>query len=196
MCEPTTIAAASFALTAASTVSGVIGEQQAAKQQAKYNAQQTENYRQAERDNLARANLQQSQLTQQAGQKINQNNLEARKAIATARVSAGEAGVTGLSLGALLRDLSGQQAGYNDSVMANTENAYAQVEQDKRNIQTQTRSDINSLKPVQRPDYLGAAFKIGGAVNSYYNPDTSKDDIKAIAKALKQRNSGVNIQGN
>ena len=167
MCEPT---AAMLVLNVASTVAGVYGQQQQAKAQNAYNDQQAKNAMAAYRANLEQTNLMQSQEHAAATQKVNENNRAAEAAKATALVSAGESGISGLSVDALLANLSGEQARYNESVNQNYENASMAIDNQRTNAQVNAASQINSLKTPQSPDYLGAALRIGQAVYDYKNP--------------------------
>ena len=166
MCEPTTL----LALSVASTVAGVYGQQQQAKAQNAYNNQQAKNTMEAYRANLAQTNLMQSQEHAAATQKINENNRAAEAAKAKALVSAGESGISGLSVDTLLADLSGDQARYNESVNQNYQNASMAIDNQRTNAQVNAASQINSLKTPQSPDYLGAALRIGQATYDYQNP--------------------------
>lgn len=167
MCEPTT---ALLALSVASTVAGVYGQQQQVKAQNAYNDQQAKNTMEAYRANLAQTNLTQSQEQAAATQKINENNRAAEAAKAKALVSAGESGISGLSVDALLADLSGEQARYNESVNQNYQNASMAIDNQRKNAQINAASQINQLKTPQSPDYLGAALRIGQAAYDYKNP--------------------------
>lgn len=174
MCEPTTIALASFALTAASTVTSVIAQQQhatdTANAQNAYNRQVEQNQLIARNQNLVGLDTERATALEDTREQINRNTMAARRAMATARVSAGEAGVSGLSVDALLRDLSGQ-AGYDNATA--TENYLRQADDinfRRENAQNEAVSAVNSVRQpqIQNPDYLGAALRIGqGAINSY-----------------------------
>ena len=159
-----------LALSIASTVAGVYGQQQQVKAQNAYNDQQAKNTMEAYRANLAQTNLMQSQEHAAATQKVNENNRAAEAAKAKALVSAGESGISGLSVDALLADLSGEQARYNDSVNQNYENASMSIDNQRKNAQITAASQINQLKTPQSPDYLGAALRIGQDVYDYKNP--------------------------
>ena len=162
--------AAMFVLNVASTVAGVEGQRQQAKAQNAYNEQQAKNAMEAYRANLEQTNLMQSQEHAAATQKVNENNRAAEAAKATARVSAGESGISGLSVDTLLADLSGEQARYNESVNQNYQNASMALDNQRTNAQVNAASQINSLKTPQSPDYLGAALRIGQATYDYKHP--------------------------
>lgn len=163
MCNP-------LALSVASTVVGVYGQQQQVKAQNAYNDQQAKNAMEAYRANIAQTNLMQSQEHAAATQKVNENNRAAEAAQAKALVSAGESGISGLSVDALLANLSGEQARYNDSVNQNYESASMAIGNQRKNAQINASSQINQLKTPQSPDYLGASLRIGQAVYDYKNP--------------------------
>jgi len=166
MCDAT----AMLVLNVASTVAGVYGQQQQAKAQQAYNDRQAKNTMEAYKANLEQTNLMQSQEHAAATQKVNENNRAAEAAKATARVSAGESGISGLSVDALLANLSGEQARYNESVNQNYENASMAIDNQRKNAQSNAASQINQLKTPQSPDYLGAALRIGQAAYDYKNP--------------------------
>jgi hypothetical protein len=170
MCEPATITAG---LAIASAVGGVYAQRQMANAQEDYNQKQYANTMQAFRDNIAQTNLMQDQEHAQAVQQKTINNMQAAKALSTAAVSAGESGVSGLSVDALLSDLAGQRDRYNESVDTNYQNASAAIDNQRRNISTQAASQINSLRTPQMPDYLGAGLRIATAYDNYKNPRPS-----------------------
>ena len=166
MCNATAL----LVLNAASTAAGVYGQQQQAKAQNAYNDQQAKNAMESYRANIAQTNLMQSQEHAAATQKVNENNRAAEAAKAKASVSAGESGISGLSVDALLAELSGEQARYNDSVNQNYQNASMAIDNQRTNAHINASSQINQLKTPQSPDYLGAALRIGQAAYDYKNP--------------------------
>ena len=176
MCEPTTIMmAASLAIAAASSVSTIESQRQQANAQNKANDRQYESDMEAYRNNLAQTDLQGQQATKQASQKMFENSLAARQAQSTATVNAGENGVGGLSVDALLGDIDTRQANYDNSVMSNLRDTQASLDSQKQNIRTNTNSQINSLVSPTAPNYLGEALKIGSAgLNAYGKYKMSK----------------------
>jgi hypothetical protein len=165
MCEPTTMMALSIVSTAAS----VYGQQQAMRAQERANQQTYDNQMTAYRYNQASANFTRVQEAENLAQTRMTNDAAARRAMATARVSAGESGVTGLSVDALLADI-GARAGMDNS---NAETNYLRrdraIQADAVNNWANTANSINKLTTPQTPDYLGAALKIGGAVEKRRN---------------------------
>lgn len=166
MCEPTTL----MALQVATAAAGVVAQQQAASAQTAANYRQYDNTMRARAANLNQANLEMSQEREASMQKIEENNLAARAATSKARVGAGEAGVSGLSVDALLSDLGTKQNRYNSSVVTNYDRAMGAIENQRQNIGTNAASQINSLKTPAMPDYFSAGLRIGNAIYKYNNP--------------------------
>lgn len=160
MCEPTTILAIA---SVASTVASVSAQSQAASAQSAANQRQYENTMKARAANLNQTNLMQQQEREGAVQKIDQNNMAARAAKATATVAAGENGISGLSVDALLSDLGTKQGRFNSSVQTNFDNTTMAISNQRENIDINAASQINSLKTPAMPDYFGAALRIGNA---------------------------------
>lgn len=163
MCEPATIAYMTLALAAASSAAQVSAQKQQVKAQDTANQQQYDNTMTAYRQNLANIEATRGQLAQDASEKINENNKAGRAAAATATVAGGEAGVAGLSVDALLRDLRGEAAYDNTNVEANYLRSNASLNAQRENVNNTTTSDINSLRSAPMPDYLGAGLRIGQA---------------------------------
>jgi len=156
-------------ISAVSAATTVYAQQQNMKAQGQYNEAQYEGQMNAYRGNLANIEVTRNQMQSDAAQKINENNAASRAAQATARVSAGEAGVAGLSVEALLRDLAGE-AGYdNTNVEENYLRQNVALNVKRENAFNETSSSINSLRTPQAPDYIGAGLRIASAGADYYN---------------------------
>lgn len=185
MCGPLLIPLATLAITAVSTVASIRAQQSQAQAQADaqnaYNRQIEANQLTARNENLGALEVERDTALDDTREQVNRNTMALRKAQATARVSAGEAGVSGLSVDALLRDLAGQ-AGYDNATA--TEN-YLRQSQDinlrRQNVQTSAVNAVNSVRQpqIQSPDYLGGALRIGQAgLNAYSDYEARKDRLK------------------
>lgn len=182
MCGPAAIPIAMLAITAVSSAASIQSQQSAQKSQDAYNQQQADNTMTAYRHNLANVEVQRTQARDDAVSQEQQNNKAGRSAVATATTAAGEAGVSGLSVDALLRDLAGQ-AGYdNTNVEENYLRQNTALNAQRENVYNNTVSQFSSLKPSQSPDYLSAGLRIGSAaagaygqtkVNQYYEQNPS-----------------------
>ena len=184
MCPPVVVAVAGLAISAASAAMSYVQGQNAAKAQSQaYQQQYQQNTQSAQKAAVQQyAAVDQRMLQEQAAADVekDQSALEARKAAATTRVAAGEAGISGLSVDALLSDIYGQSAKYNDQVDQNTEWTAQQLQREKEGVKAQTVDRINSVqKPtIQRPNFIDLGLRIGGAaVNSYssYKQMTKKE---------------------
>ena len=123
MCAPAVFALGALVVGIASQATSFIGQNQAANAQANYQNQlaQLEVRRQqqeqeqlllkSQQEQLALAG-QMSQQNEQAARELNKVSMEARAASSRATVAAGEAGISGLSVDALLGDITRQELGY------------------------------------------------------------------------------------
>lgn len=140
----------------------IVGQQQAASAQAKAQSRASAAERQRYLHEVSSMRLQQGQEQVAAAQRLQESTRKAREARATARVSAGEAGVAGLSVDALINDLTREEANYNFAT-----NKQTQMNDVNRTLQLRdaglgfTNNMLRINRPVQKPDYLGAA--LGGA---------------------------------
>lgn len=169
-----TIALAGLAISAASSVAGVMSQQAQAQatadNQNRYNRQMEQNALVSRNANLAHLEVERNTALEDTREQINQNSIAARKAQATTLVAAGEAGVSGLSVDALLRDLSGQAGFDNATATENYLRRDASINARRENVQIDTESSLNSIRQpvIQAPNYLGAALRIGQAGLDYY----------------------------
>ena len=136
-----------------------IGQRQMAKAQAQAQANASAAERQRYLQEVSSMRVQQGQEQVAAAQRINESAKKAREARATARVSAGEAGVAGLSVDALINDLTREEAEYNFATQQQL-----QMNDVGRQMQLQnaglgfTNNMLRINRPIEKPDYLGAAI--------------------------------------
>lgn len=105
-----------------------------------------------------------------ADEKNFQNSRDAMKARASAVTAAGEAGVSGLSVDALLGDISGQEARIRDGVNQNLEGTLDQLTVEARGLQRNTVNQMSTRPQPQRPSRLGALLEAGSGVYDAYKP--------------------------
>jgi len=173
--------AASVGAAAISTTMGVASagaQMYGQRQQAKTQAKVQKNASAAERERYLREvssmRVQQGQEEVAAAQRVNESARKAREARSTARVSAGEAGVAGLSVDALINDLTREEANYNFATQQQL-----QMSDVNRTLQLGdaglgfTNNMLRINKPIEQPDYLGAA--ISGAQTGLSTYDVTKD---------------------
>lgn len=116
----------------------------------------------------------QRQADERSAQAEQQVAREAQAARSTAMVAAGEAGVAGLSVTALLDDFSAQEARFRLASETNLDYERRQTELDIAGLRGEAEGRINQMKPykpepVQYPSLAGAALRAGSDTLSIYN---------------------------
>ena len=170
MCPP--IIAAGLGI--ASMGAQVMGQRQMAKTQAKVQKNASAAERQRYLHEVSSMRLQQGQEQVAAAQRIQESTRKAREARSTARVSAGEAGVAGLSVDALINDLTREEASYNFATQQQT-----QMNDVNRSLRLRdaglgfTNNMLRINKPIEQPNYLGAA--LDGAQTGLSTYSVTKD---------------------
>ncbi|CAA2141610.1 hypothetical protein [Hyphomicrobium sp. ghe19] len=157
-----------FGLSAASAVVGYMGQQQ---QYAAAAAQKSENDRaaaDAARNRYESISKSLSSEQKKASSESMDAQTEALKARSKARVAAGEAGVSGLSVDALLSDFSNQEERYLGRIDQNYQTTRAAYQDERTGAYDTARARINSMATPVKPSFAGAALRIGQAgVDSY-----------------------------
>lgn len=162
MCPPVMLG-----LAVASSLASLKAQQDAAKSQANANQQNYNNQMTAYRYNLANANATKVQEAENLAQKKMETNAEVTRRQATAVTAAGESGVSGLSVDALLAELAGRGGQANSSAEVNYLRGDRAIEADKMNSWSGVASTIGQMQTPKAPDYLGAALSIGNAYTDY-----------------------------
>lgn len=169
MCNPIAIG-----LAVAQTGATIMGQRQAAKTQEKVQANASKAERQRYLHEVSSMRIQQGQEQVAAAQRLQESTKKAREARATARVSAGEAGVAGLSVDALINDLTRKEAEYNFNTQKQLQmsdvNRTMQLEQAGLGF---TNNMLRINKPIEQPNYLGAA--LSGAQTGLSTYSVTKD---------------------
>lgn len=157
MCDPVSLAVGSFALSSASAI-------QAHNAQAKAYDANSESANNAYMDEMAQMNQRQVQEEQAALQDQQNNNIEAAKALASARVGASERGVTGQSVELGFNDLIGANLRDNSTIQTNLDNSNLNMQWERKSADARRISRINS---VARPSRSATNLQIASAgVNS------------------------------
>lgn len=153
-------AATAIAISVLSAGVQIRAQQQAAQAQAKAQRNATIAEQQRLLQEMSSMRLKEQQENIAAAQRVQVAGKKAEEARATARVSAGEAGVAGLSIDALINDFTREEAEYRYSVTQQQE--FTNVNRDLQMRDAQLGSTMNLLrinKPIQRPDFLGSALR-------------------------------------
>lgn len=173
MCPPALIAGLSFAIGAAQSVMQYQAASAAAEQQNALYEQNRVNALAAFTETQKQLTTRQIQEQEAAGAEKFDQNLEAKKAMATETVAAGESGISGLSLNHLMRDLQARSSRYNDRVDENRDWAVTQLQMEKKGQGYTTVDRINSVQKAVKPSFASAGLRILGsgvdAMTSYRN---------------------------
>jgi len=149
----------SLGMAAASTAMTIQGQKQAASAQANAQANASKAERQRYLHEVSSMRIQQGQEQVVAAQRLQASSKKAREARSTARVSAGESGVAGISVDALINDLTSTEANYNFATQQQLE-----MSDVNRTLQLRdaglgfTNNMLRINKPIEQPNYLGAAL--------------------------------------
>lgn len=192
MCEPTTIALIGLAVTVAATGYGMYQQSEQAAAQNKYqdkmeaarNKQIEENYALS----VSSANAQYRALQDRTGQETEAASQKAldlarqgAEARSTARVAAGEAGVSGLGVNALLNDFMAQEARSREAISTNLGYSKDQLVSEMEGVRAQAQGRIASVVPYMRtpvdtPNYFGGAMRVGGSARDTYDKYRTRTD--------------------
>ena len=159
MCSPAVIPLISAGIGAASTGLQYAGARQQAKQQAAFQRQAQAAERQRFMQEQTSLRMRQAQEQEAVGRELEQVSRKSQAALARARVSAGEAGVAGASVQALMDDYMRQEGAYRASILRQQEmGALATgLGLEQAGFATQQRQ-IGLSQPIDRPSPLGAVL--------------------------------------
>jgi hypothetical protein len=201
MCDPVSMTVATVAMTAVSTGMSYMQQSQAAADANEYEmanaaarqAQMNANAELANRsfgEQNAALNKRAQQETDAASLKIQQTNVEALERAETAKVAAAEAGVTGLSVDALIGDFYGDAARTIDVTKQNRDMTLDELEASKKEARSTAEGRIQSVTPylprlTRGPSMLGAAIQVGASAVS------ASDKYFGISERLSLRRTGT-----
>jgi hypothetical protein len=154
MCDPAT---AAVILGTASTGLQIRGQQIQAKVQRKTQENASKVERQRYLNEVASLRTQQQQEQLALAQKLQANKRKAMEAQSTAKVSALEAGVSGISVDALKQDLTRKEAMYNQSLGTQSRMLDVRREMSLRDAGLGfTNNMLRINRPIEEVDYAGA----------------------------------------
>ena len=152
MCHPAVLAAVGVAQAGMQ----YMGQRQQARQQARYQAQAAAAERQRFQQEQTSMRMRQAQEQEAVGRELEQVSRKSQAALARARVSAGEAGVAGASVQALMDDYMRQEGAYRASILRQQLAGVATgLGLEQAGFATQQRM-IGLSQPIDRPSGLGA----------------------------------------
>jgi uncharacterized protein YlxW (UPF0749 family) len=160
---------ATTALGVASSAASFIGQRRMARQQARYQARASEMERQRAMQEQSAMRMRQAQEQEAANRELADVSLKSREALAKARTSAGEAGVSGSSVEMLLDDYTRQEAAYRVGIgrQRDLQDVQTGLALTDAGYRTQMRQiDIN--RPIDKPSFLTGALSIAqGGLSGY-----------------------------
>jgi hypothetical protein len=165
MCFPAPVFAAISAATGvASAGVGFAAARQQAKAQARYQAQAAAAERQRFAQEQTSLRMRQAQEQEAVGRELEQVSQKSQAALARARVSAGEAGVAGASVQALMDDYTRQEGAYRQALLRQQEmGALATGMGLEQAGFATTQRQIGIRQPISRPSGLAAGL---GAISA------------------------------
>ena len=152
----------SFAVTAiiasiATTALSIRGQQQAAKAQAKYQKQASEAEAKRASQQMSAERIQEAFQNEERAKEIQLAAKKAKEARARATVAAGESGVAGLSVDALLNDFTRQEATYRFGLQRQGKQTAVARDLRLKDMGLQSyNTQIAINKPIEQPDYAGS----------------------------------------
>lgn len=170
-CEPTTatLLVTSLVLSAAGTAASLSAQHQAAKAQASYQQELAKSTNEAARVQAEQVRDQQAQSAEAAGREIRKAEIAGQQAQSTATVSAGEAGVTGSSVDALLRDFRAQEGILKETYARQKQLSDFSAGQQVDAIRAGAAAgNLPMNAPIAQPNYLAGALSFGAQAASTY----------------------------
>jgi len=166
MCDPATIGAI---VGVASAGAGYAGQRQQAKAQAAYQAQSIAAVQKKEGFQRTSQLLEAQQKKLALAQETGKITKAAQEKLASATVSAGEAGVSGLSVQALMDDYVRQQAGLQAAVTTQEKLYGLQTGMSLQQIGLASQQEILGLsQPINRPSLLLSGLQaVSGGLSGY-----------------------------
>lgn len=168
MCNAAALAAGSFAMSVGQAILDYQQTSAEAKLKDRMYARNAENAISALIDTYGQLQERRQQEIEASSEAIQQRRIEERKQLAAARVAAGEAGVTGFSVDAILRDIGATASRDVANIQRNRDWNLAQINQQMRGARAQAKNQITTMAPGGSASPWSAAFQIGKAgVDSY-----------------------------
>lgn len=162
-CEPTTIAMASLAISAAGTAASIQGQKQQAAAQAKQQQDLTAANNFVAGEQMSQLRVQEAQQRESAARENERARLAAQKARSSSVVAAGEAGVAGNSVDALLAEHAMQLGQFREATARQSQLNAMGITAQAEAIRTGARFQNLSINaPISGPNY-GAEFARFGA---------------------------------
>ena len=167
MCDATALTFGGLALSAVTNLTGFAGQQQQANAQAQANAAAEQSARLAFENNSNAEALRTQQEAEAVSQQVMARNSDLAQKLATARVSAGEANVSGLSVDGLMASYIRDASTANQATKRQAELDALQSTMRNKGYLADYQSRVNGQPLVDRPSFASLALGlVGGATKS------------------------------
>ncbi len=159
MADPVTVG-----LMIGSSVLSYASQSSAANAQNAANAQAARTAQQSYENEVEAIEARRTQEFEASSQALQQSQLQAMRERAKVQVASGEAGISGLSLDALMQDINMAQGQNIVTSNRNYINISEQLDRDRRAAAATGQSRINSLTPAQGPSLVGHLAGTGAQI--------------------------------
>lgn len=164
MCDPTLAVVLSTAAAVTSQAQNIAGQKQAQRDQIAANKRETAR-RQAEAiAEFGALQAERVEARRKTAEDVDTIRRDERRQRARARTARGEAGVSGLSVDALQRDIAGSAARQRESAIAGLAARETSVERRKQEIHDQTGFRLDNLPRPRGVNVLGGGLQIASAL--------------------------------
>ena len=176
MCEATTMAV----LMAAQAGAQYMGQRQAARQQATYQSQASAAERARFLQEQRSTRMRQAQEQEATNKELGQIAIKSREAVSRAVTSAGEAGVAGASVNALMDDYTRQEANYRTALLRQQEfqNINTGLALSDAGFRTQNNL-IGINRPINRPSFLTASLNAASGAASGFRTGLEIESLRS-----------------
>lgn len=167
--SPLTMFLIKGATTLVSTGASIIGQQQQHAAQRDANRRQAESIRRATVENYRQLGARRLQEFDASTDQITEARREGLIQRERAITAAGEAGVSGLSVDALLADFEGRTSRFVNTTQRTYRNRSAQIASQERAAEFGATGQLAALPEPRAPSYFGAAVRAAGGIWSAYD---------------------------
>jgi hypothetical protein len=179
MCDPTSLFAGSMGLSALEAISSYQGQAAAYDQSVQQAGLNRELATGSALSQYAALAARQTQEREAAAASVDDTARRASEARATARVAAGEAGVAGESVNALLEDYTRQEYDFQVRTSRNSSFLDTQFSRERDATRLGLKSNLLNSQPIAKPSMLNPLIGFGAQSltafqASFYNPETKK----------------------
>ena len=166
MCD---IATGMAILSAATSVAGVAGQRQEARQQRRYQAQASDVERQRFIQEQTSTRMRQAQEQEATNRELADIALKSREAVSRASTSAGEAGVAGMSVNALMDDYMRQEADYRTATLRQQEFQDVNTCLALSDAGYRTQQNLIGInRPINKPNFLTGVLNAASSAAGGY----------------------------